>query len=141
MNVPSDLKYARSDEWARLEGETVTLGITDYAQHELGEIVYIELPEVGATVAPGVAFGVVESVKAVAELVSPVGGEVVASNAAAVTACSIAALGQAHAPAPIASNPGAATARISATNRFWNSATSTGPATCACWRWRIRFHA
>jgi glycine cleavage system H protein len=82
MNVPSDLKYARSDEWARLEGDTVALGITDYAQHELGEIVYIELPEVGTTVAPGVAFGVVESVKAVAELVSPVGGEVVASNAA-----------------------------------------------------------
>jgi len=82
MNILPDLKYSRSDEWVRLEGSTATIGITDYAQHELGEIVYLELPEVGSSVAPGVAFGVVESVKAVSELVSPVGGEVVEANEA-----------------------------------------------------------
>jgi glycine cleavage system H protein len=82
VNTPSELKYARSDEWAREDGEIVTLGISDYAQHELGEIVYVELPAVGDSVAPGAPFGVVESVKAVAELVSPVGGEVVESNVA-----------------------------------------------------------
>ena len=81
MNVPSELKYARSDEWTKADGEIVTLGITDYAQHELGEIVYLELPEVGSNIAPGAPFGVVESVKAVAELVAPVGGEVVEVNA------------------------------------------------------------
>jgi glycine cleavage system H protein len=80
MNVPAGLHYTRSDEWIKIEGDIATLGITDYAQHELGEIVYIELPEVGANVSPGVAFGVVESVKAVAELVSPIGGEVIESN-------------------------------------------------------------
>lgn len=82
MNVPSELKYARSDEWVKAEGEIVTLGITDYAQHELGEIVFLELPEVGASLAPGAPFGVVESVKAVAELVTPLGGEVVEVNSA-----------------------------------------------------------
>jgi glycine cleavage system H protein len=80
MNVPSELKYARSDEWAKVEGEIVTLGITDYAQHELGEIVFLELPEVGTALAAGAPFGVVESVKAVAELVTPLGGEVVEVN-------------------------------------------------------------
>ena len=82
MNVPQELKYSRSDEWVRQDGEAVTIGITDYAQNELGEIVFVELPEVGTSVAPGVAFGVVESVKAVAELVSPVGGEVIEANTA-----------------------------------------------------------
>ncbi len=71
MNILPDLKYARSDEWVRLDGDTATIGITDYAQQELGEIVYIELPEVGDSVSPGVSFGVVKSVKAVSELVSP----------------------------------------------------------------------
>jgi glycine cleavage system H protein len=80
MNVPAGLHYTRSDEWIKIEGDTATIGITDYAQHELGEIVYIELPETGTSVSPGVPFGVVESVKAVAELVSPVGGEVIESN-------------------------------------------------------------
>jgi glycine cleavage system H protein len=80
MNYPEDLQYARSDEWVRVEGETATVGISDYAQHELGDIVYVELPEVGASVSPGVAFGVVESVKAVSDLVSPVGGEVIEAN-------------------------------------------------------------
>ncbi|MDF2439459.1 MAG: glycine cleavage system protein [Abditibacteriota bacterium] len=82
MNAPDGLKYTRSDEWIKVDGDIATLGITDYAQHELGEIVYIELPETGAGVSPGVAFGVVESVKAVAELVSPLGGQVVESNLA-----------------------------------------------------------
>ena len=80
MNYPEDLQYARSDEWVRVEGETATVGISDYAQHELGDIVYVELPEVGASVSPGVAFGVVESVKAVSDLISPVGGEVIEAN-------------------------------------------------------------
>ena len=80
MNVPSELKYARSDEWTKTDGDVVTIGITDYAQHELGEIVYLELPKVGLSLAPGAPFGVVESVKAVAELVSPVGGEVIEVN-------------------------------------------------------------
>jgi len=80
MNVPADLKYSSSDEWIRVEGDVATIGITDYAQHELGEVVYVELPEVGATVSPDVSFGVVESVKAVSELLSPVAGEVIAVN-------------------------------------------------------------
>jgi len=81
MTNPSELKYARSDEWAKDDGEIVTIGITDYAQHELGEIVFVELPDVGANIAAGAPFGVVESVKAVAELVSPISGEVVEINA------------------------------------------------------------
>jgi len=80
MNIPSELKYTRSDEWVRLEGDIVTIGITDYAQHELGELVFIELPEIGQQLSPGVPFGVVESVKAVAELNAPVAGEVTEIN-------------------------------------------------------------
>jgi glycine cleavage system H protein len=80
MNYPEDLKYSRTDEWVRLEGDTATVGISDYAQHELGDIVYVELPEEGANVSSGVAFGVVESVKAVSELLSPVAGTVIESN-------------------------------------------------------------
>lgn len=82
MNIPSDLKYTRSDEWVRLEGDIATIGITDYAQHELGELVFIELPEVGRKLAPGVSFGVVESVKAVAELNAPIAGEITEINEA-----------------------------------------------------------
>ena len=82
MQVPAELKYTRSDEWIRLDGDVVTIGITDYAQHELGELVYVELPEVGRVLQPDVAFGVVESVKAVAELIAPLAGEVVEVNAA-----------------------------------------------------------
>lgn len=82
MNIPSDLKYTRSDEWVRLEGDSVTIGITDYAQHELGELVFIELPEVGQKLTSGVPFGVVESVKAVAELNAPIAGEVTEINEA-----------------------------------------------------------
>jgi glycine cleavage system H protein len=80
MNVPENLRYALTDEWVRVEGDSATLGITDYAQHELGEIVYVELPDVGTRVNAGEPFGVVESVKAVSELVSPVSGEVIEAN-------------------------------------------------------------
>jgi glycine cleavage system H protein len=81
MELRDNLKYTRSDEWVRRDDEeTATIGITDYAQDELGEIVFIELPEVGESISPGVAFGVVESVKAVAEITSPLGGEVIAAN-------------------------------------------------------------
>ena len=83
MNTPSDLKYTESDEWVRAEADgTFTVGITDYAQDALGEIVYAELPDVGERIAPGASFGVIESVKAVGDLHSPLGGEVVASNEA-----------------------------------------------------------
>lgn len=81
MELRDNLKYTRSDEWVRRDDEeTATIGITDYAQGELGEIVFIELPAVGESIAPGVAFGVVESVKAVAEITSPIGGEVIEAN-------------------------------------------------------------
>ena len=80
MNVPTGLRYTRSDEWVRLNGDIVTIGITDYAQHELGELVYVELPEVGHRLVVDASFGVVESVKAVAELLSPVAGEVIEVN-------------------------------------------------------------
>ena len=81
MNLPSNCRYTETDEWVREDGDLVTIGITDYAQSEMGEIVYLELPEIGSKTLPGVAWGVVESVKAVAELVSPLEGEVVEINA------------------------------------------------------------
>lgn len=80
MNVPSDLQYTEHDEWIRVEGNTLTIGISDYAQDQLGEIVHIELPEVGDSIASGDAACEVESVKAVAEVYSPVSGTVVAVN-------------------------------------------------------------
>jgi glycine cleavage system H protein len=80
MNTPQDLQYSRSDEWVRAADGAATVGITDYAQHELGDIVYVELPEAGTRVKAGATFGVVESVKAVSDLVSPVSGEVLESN-------------------------------------------------------------
>ena len=83
MNPP-DLRYARSHEWVRIEGDTGTVGITDHAQKELGEIVYLELPEVGHIYNAEEEFGTVESVKAVSELFVPVSGEVVAVNKQAV---------------------------------------------------------
>jgi glycine cleavage system H protein len=82
LNVPEDLQYTRSHEWVRTENDTATLGITDYAQEELGDIVYIELPEQGDTFDAGDSFGTVESVKAVSDLYTPVGGEVVEVNEA-----------------------------------------------------------
>ena len=82
MNVPEELQYTKSHEWVRTEGDTATIGITDHAQEELGDIVYIELPEEGATFEAGDSFGTVESVKAVSDLYTPVGGEVVEVNTA-----------------------------------------------------------
>ncbi|MDP9440096.1 MAG: glycine cleavage system protein GcvH [Actinomycetota bacterium] len=80
MSVPGDLQYTRSHEWVRVEDGVATVGITDHAQDELGDVVFVELPEQGATLAPGDSFGAVESVKAVSDLYAPVGGEVVEVN-------------------------------------------------------------
>ena len=80
LNFPDDVRYAESHEWARSEGEKIKIGITDYAQDQLGDIVFVELPEVGDTLDKGEEFGTVESVKAVSELYMPVAGEVVAIN-------------------------------------------------------------
>jgi glycine cleavage system H protein len=82
LSVPEELQYTRSHEWVRTEGDTATIGITDHAQDELGDIVFVELPEQGATLGAGDSFGTVESVKAVSDLYAPVGGEVVEVNEA-----------------------------------------------------------
>jgi glycine cleavage system H protein len=82
LKVPEELQYTRSHEWVRTEDDTATIGITDHAQDELGDIVFVELPEVGATLDPGDSFGTIESVKAVSDLYTPVGGEVVEVNEA-----------------------------------------------------------
>ncbi len=82
MDLPEDLRYHVEHTWARLEKDVATVGITDHAQGELGDIVYLELPELGQRVAFGEVFGSVESSKSVSELYSPVGGEVVAVNSA-----------------------------------------------------------
>ncbi len=82
LNLPDNLRYAKDHEWTRLEGDKVKIGIDDYAQDQLGDIVFVELPEVGATFAKGEEFGTVESVKAVSELFMPVGGEILAINTA-----------------------------------------------------------
>jgi len=79
--IPATLRYSKEDEWARAEGERVTVGITDYAQSQLGDIVFVELPEVGRTVERGEPFGVIESVKAVSDLYAPISGEIVEVNA------------------------------------------------------------
>ena len=82
MSVPEELQYTKSHEWVRTEGDTATIGITDHAQDELGDVVFVELPEVGTTFDAGDSFGTVESVKAVSDLYTPVGGEVVEVNEA-----------------------------------------------------------
>jgi glycine cleavage system H protein len=82
MNHPKELRYSPTDEWIRVEGDRATIGITDYAQHELGDVVYLDLPEVGRRLQADDLFGTVESVKAVADLISPVSGEVVETNEA-----------------------------------------------------------
>ncbi|MBT8765836.1 glycine cleavage system protein GcvH [Metapseudomonas boanensis] len=80
-NIPAELRYAPSHEWARLEADgTITVGITDHAQEALGDVVFVELPEVGKTLAAGQEAGVVESVKAASDIYSPIGGEVIAVN-------------------------------------------------------------
>ena len=81
---PEDRRYTKEHEWIRLEGDRGTVGITEYAQEQLGDVVFLELPEVGRKIAPGEVFGTVESVKAVSELYSPVAGEVVEVNSALV---------------------------------------------------------
>ena len=80
MSVPEELLYTKTHEWVRREGENATVGITAHAQDELGDVVFVELPEEGATFGAGDSFGVVESVKAVSDLYAPVGGEVVQVN-------------------------------------------------------------
>jgi len=81
-NVPAGLLYSKEHEWVKLDGDVATVGITDYAQASLGDIVYVELPRVGASLTQSSSLGVVESVKAVSDIYTPVGGEVVAINAA-----------------------------------------------------------
>jgi len=81
LNLPAENRYAGTHEWVKVDGGEVVVGITDYAQDQLGDIVYVELPRVGATFAAGEEFGTVESVKAVSDLVMPVSGEVTAINA------------------------------------------------------------
>jgi glycine cleavage system H protein len=80
MSYPTDLKYTKDHEWIRVEGDTAEVGITDFAQQQLGDVVYIELPEVGRSVTAGETFGSIESVKAVSELFAPMSGEVIAVN-------------------------------------------------------------
>lgn len=82
MNIPAQLKYTTDHEWVRIEGDMAFIGITDYAQGELGEIVYVDVPTEGETVATGEVFGSIEAVKTVADLLMPVEGEVVELNAA-----------------------------------------------------------
>jgi glycine cleavage system H protein len=79
-DIPQDLCYSEEDEWTRLEGTRVTVGVTDYAQQQLGDIVFVELPEVGKVLEAGEPFGVIESVKAVSDLYAPVAGEVMEVN-------------------------------------------------------------
>jgi len=83
-NVPNDLKYAKSHEWVRVSGDTATVGITDHAQHELTDIVFVELPAVGRKVKAGEACAVVESVKTASDIYSPVSGEILEVNQAVV---------------------------------------------------------
>ena len=80
LNLPEDLKYAKSHEWAKKDNDTVKIGLNDYAQDQLGEIVFVEVPEVGDTFSKGDEFGNVESVKAVSEIYIPVSGEIIAVN-------------------------------------------------------------
>jgi glycine cleavage system H protein len=84
MSAPDNLRYTKTHEWVKIEGDIATLGLTDHAQQELGDITYLELPEEGDAVTSGEAFGVVESVKAASDVYSPLDGEVVSRNEAAV---------------------------------------------------------
>jgi glycine cleavage system H protein len=82
VSLPQDLQYTKSHEWVRTEDDTATIGITDHAQDELGDVVFVELPSVGDTFEAGESFGTVESVKAVSDIYAPVAGEVVEANSA-----------------------------------------------------------
>ncbi len=83
--IPQDLKYTKEHEWIKVEGDTGTIGITDFAQHELGDIVFVELPKLGAKVEFMKAFGTIEAVKAVSDIFSPLTGEIVGVNTALET--------------------------------------------------------
>ncbi len=80
MHIPEDLRYTEDHEWARIDGDIATIGITDFAQSELGDIVYVELPELGTTTEKSQSFGTIEAVKAVSDLFAPLTGEVVEVN-------------------------------------------------------------
>jgi glycine cleavage system H protein len=82
MNVPQNLLYTKDHEWVRIEGDLAVVGITDFAQGELGDIVFVQLPEKGARIAQGESLGTIEAVKAVADIYSPLSGEVVEANTA-----------------------------------------------------------
>jgi glycine cleavage system H protein len=82
VSVPTDLRYTKDHEWVRVDGETATIGVTAYAADQLGDVVFVELPDVGRTLDQFATFGVVESVKAVSDLFAPVSGEVVEANGA-----------------------------------------------------------
>ncbi|MBO1436544.1 glycine cleavage system protein GcvH [Meiothermus sp. CFH 77666] len=82
MNYPSELKYTKSHEWVRLEGDVAVVGITDFAQDALGDVVFVELPQVGKVAEAGVAVAVVESVKTASDIYAPVAGEIIEVNAA-----------------------------------------------------------
>jgi len=82
MTIPADLKYTKEHEWVRIEGDTATFGISDHAQEALGDIVFVELPEIGRTIDAGEAYAVVESVKAVSDVYAPVTGEIIEVNEA-----------------------------------------------------------
>ncbi len=82
MPYPADCRYTKEHEWVRVSGSTATIGITDYAQHELGDVVFVELPKIGAGITAGQSFGTVESVKAVSEIYAPASGEVIEANTA-----------------------------------------------------------
>ena len=82
LNLPDDVRYTDDHEWTKAEGEKVKIGITDYAQDQLGEIIFVEVPQVGDTLDKGANFGSLESVKAVSDMVMPVGGEVLSVNTA-----------------------------------------------------------
>ncbi len=83
--VPAELRYTKEHEWAKVEGDRVRIGITAFAQEQLGDVVFVELPKIGAKVAAMKTFGVVESVKAVSDLFAPVSGEILEANAALTT--------------------------------------------------------
>ncbi len=80
LKIPSNLKYTNDHEWGKADGNSVTVGITDFAQSSLGDIVFVELPEVGTRIEKGQTFGVVESIKSVSDLYSPVSGEIIEKN-------------------------------------------------------------
>jgi glycine cleavage system H protein len=85
MAYPSDLKYTKDHEWIRIDGDSAEIGITDFAQQQLGDVVFVDLPETGSTITVGQSFGSIESVKAVSELFAPMSGEVIEVNPALKT--------------------------------------------------------